>query len=476
MNKEQIFLKLTFQEKLEEAEYLYNLPAPEERPFDNKYKSREILQALLNHEYFSNPEYTQNEQKIICKAIIKFKLGANFSDTEENSQAESEYKQSLELFQQLEVEKIRPYLTYVQEIYNIFGLLYINRDENQIGLSLLGKSKDLYNYLKLLPEYKITQKESYSNLLQEQNSQKFTYTYSGGIFYQKIESNFTHTLFYLAQAYTKFGQKELAAQYCGETMKRQHSTQTFQIKDFCFVNLKVPQNVEDAKSIFRQANTQYKRALEHFVLNGFVTEHVQIVQDQSKLYKNIIQLEDNIGKIVTILEKRAELLEPIYNELNPKAYIETSQKLLVEIAEIYNDMYTIKFQELFVNNQNKTPKPSKIAEMNKWAKKAIEHYEKISSLLFEDKDMVRDTQFHHSVINAKFNIAKAYSKIFEQEKKDRIEALKQSLNVYKWISNYIQKDVYKNGVIDVNFANELQMCNEMVDLLPSKIDKVAMQQ
>jgi KIF-1 binding protein C terminal len=33
-------------------------------------------------------------------------------------------------------------------------------------------------------------------------------------------------------------------------------------------------DIEDAKSLFRLANTQFKRALDYFVLDGYVTEHV----------------------------------------------------------------------------------------------------------------------------------------------------------------------------------------------------------
>ena len=37
-------------------------------------------------------------------------------------------------------------------------------------------------------------------------------------------------------------------------------------------------NLDDAKTLFRLANTQFKRALEYYVLDGFVTENVLINQ------------------------------------------------------------------------------------------------------------------------------------------------------------------------------------------------------
>ncbi len=36
----------------------------------------------------------------------------------------------------------------------------------------------------------------------------------------------------------------------------------------------IKKDIEEVKSIFRQANTQFKKALEYFVLDGFVTEHI----------------------------------------------------------------------------------------------------------------------------------------------------------------------------------------------------------
>jgi hypothetical protein len=35
-------------------------------------------------------------------------------------------------------------------------------------------------------------------------------------------------------------------------------------------------SIEDAKTLFRLANTQFKRSLDYFVLDGYVTEHIQM--------------------------------------------------------------------------------------------------------------------------------------------------------------------------------------------------------
>lgn len=40
------------------------------------------------------------------------------------------------------------------------------------------------------------------------------------------------TLFYLAQAYTKMEYKDKAAESCGLTLKRQHTTGKYELKEF----------------------------------------------------------------------------------------------------------------------------------------------------------------------------------------------------------------------------------------------------
>ena len=56
-------------------------------------------------------------------------------------------------------------------------------------------------------------------------------------------------------------------------------------------------SIDDAKTLFRLANTQFKRALERFVLDGFVTEHVTIKQGMSQLYRALTKLETDMSRV-----------------------------------------------------------------------------------------------------------------------------------------------------------------------------------
>jgi hypothetical protein len=57
-----------------------------------------------------------------------------------------------------------------------------------------------------------------------------------------------------------------------------------------FPKIILPTDIEGCKSLFRQANTQLKKAHEVFVLDGYVTEHIDILFLQSRLYRSLSYL------------------------------------------------------------------------------------------------------------------------------------------------------------------------------------------
>ena len=48
----------------------------------------------------------------------------------------------------------------------------------------------------------------------------------------------------------------------------------FQELDMQWPEIKNMEGMDDAKTLFRLANTQFKKALEFYILDGYVTEHV----------------------------------------------------------------------------------------------------------------------------------------------------------------------------------------------------------
>jgi len=47
------------------------------------------------------------------------------------------------------------------------------------------------------------------------------------------------------------------------------------------------------------------------VLDGYVTEHIQLKQDISKLYKHLAMMETNAERVYAMQDRRRDLLEAI---------------------------------------------------------------------------------------------------------------------------------------------------------------------
>lgn len=111
--------------------------------------------------------------------------------------------------------------------------------------------------------------------------------------------------------------------------------------------------LEDAKKLFRLANTQFKKALDVYPLDGFVTEHVTTKQAISQCYKFLSKIEPDRDRVILMHQKRIELLEHMQGELSPTAYQVRMLEFGAELSDIYSDMYELELQK-------KAPNPKKI--------------------------------------------------------------------------------------------------------------------
>lgn len=109
----------------------------------------------------------------------------------------------------------------------MLGLSYLNRDLNEDGVSILGKSTLVYEAYK-----DIKQESCYHNRTHSPNGRRFRFYYEGGFDEKEMENSYTLTQFYLAQAYTKLGFKDKAAEFCGKTLQRQFITKSYERGEF----------------------------------------------------------------------------------------------------------------------------------------------------------------------------------------------------------------------------------------------------
>ncbi len=56
--------------------------------------------------------------------------------------------------------------------------------------------------------------------------------------------------------------------------------------------------------------------MEVFVIDGYVTEHVELKRDVSEMLRTLVFFESNRTRVFAMLEKRLELVEPYLTEIN----------------------------------------------------------------------------------------------------------------------------------------------------------------
>jgi tetratricopeptide (TPR) repeat protein len=414
-----IFLYTIFQYYLEKAVALINTNIKEDP--EKKEKGKNILVSLLNSSFLNN--FKSNKIISSClNGLLNYYLGLYQFEIEELTECEKYYLKSLDHFNTLPVFiKIR-YVNIYQQIYNNLGIVFSNKGDFKKGLQYFGKAEQMYKMFCELSSFNITNdfnafmqncSKDRSNDSCTDNLEFFNFFIDGGLDKKTLEKNYTMTIFYYAQAFTKLEFKKKAIKYCSLTLKRQIESNGIDLKDiimncnnlaefymdnqyfaqaeyvllaaleilpknekdeeeyragvhlhlgkyflerlkfavrqtkeqlwiseneelhsvvnkrivtFNTLNISWPKiedvkDIEQAKLLFRLSNTQFKKALSYYVLDGYVTDHININKSISQLYKYLTFFETDNNRIFLMLDRRIGLLEPIITQINPKSYI-----------------------------------------------------------------------------------------------------------------------------------------------------------
>lgn len=415
-----IFLYTIFQYYVEKAIELMN-----SEELKNKEKAKKILMSLIDNPYVNY--FKTNKIIFAClNGILHFYLGLAIFNTEDQFDSESAFMKSLDFFNALPMVVKMRYINIYQEAYNNLGILFYNKGEVKKGLQFFGKAEQMYKVFNDLNGHNIT--NNFNLFLRNASKENagaegvagaadslefFNFFIDGGLNRKTFEHNYTLTIFYYAQAFTKLGFRKKAIKYCSMTLKRQIELNEYDLKDtivncinlsefytenqhfaqaeyvliaanallpedatkkkkiramvqmhlgkyflerlkfavrqtkeqiwiseneelFGIVNKRIVtfnnmnilwprvediRDIEQAKLLFRLGNTQFKKALEYFVLEGFVSEHIAISRDVSQLYKNLSFFESENNRIFAMIERRIGLLEGLVKQINQKAYI-----------------------------------------------------------------------------------------------------------------------------------------------------------
>ncbi|KAK2158859.1 hypothetical protein LSH36_162g01012 [Paralvinella palmiformis] len=229
---------------------------------------------------------------------------------------------------------------------------------------------------------------------------------------------------------------------------------------------------EQAREVFLTVQKWVKSAKEFYVLDGYCTDYVEVVQDHSKLYKLLAGFEHDLDRQSKMHKRRVDMLVDILKQLNMQHYLLISRQLIYELAETYSHMLDIK---LAIIEENGMPPSSRaVNKINQLATLSLDQYQAYLDTL---KDTNKQLPSKYSeederpAMVAHFCMGRLHSKYIESDPAVQIRNVKRSLDCYQYVVDYCKR----NPESEPKVKSEKEICEEMVLLLPSKMDRIRAQ-
>jgi len=234
------------------------------------------------------------------------------------------------------------------------------------------------------------------------------------------------------------------------------------------------------------------------------------LQDQSKLYHYLSSYEDDIKRNLALQNRRIDILKPLLSSLSTTAFGHFHKEISYECGEAYVALLDLKLEKFRGKGRGEIDESKlKSVEMKKCNEYCIgsiimfSHFsgmyrpqdQRPVDVLSGDLNLKTDAELEalsasfctvpdeasivedevRLFLNAHFIAARSFSKLFAKltPKIRKSSPTLFALKRYQWLSEYAPKLCSIKG-LDINntFKDELAICQEMVALLPAKIDRI----
>nr|XP_033798839.1 KIF-binding protein [Geotrypetes seraphini] len=236
------------------------------------------------------------------------------------------------------------------------------------------------------------------------------------------------------------------------------------------VTCNYPLDFEEARQIFLVGQNCVQEAKEYFQLDGHVTDHIEVLQDHSALFKVLAFFEEDYERRCKMHKRRVDMLEPVVKELSPQYYLLICRQLQFELAGTYYEMMDLK---VAIGNKLEELDSHTIKKINTLAQCSIKYYEIFLDSL-KDMEKKFPEKLEEDVLRpamvAKFHIARLYGKLITSDGKKQLENMQMSLEYYSFLVEYCKK--HEDAIKAVE--TELELSKEMVELLPTKMERLRM--
>ncbi|XP_059160502.1 KIF-binding protein-like [Physella acuta] len=226
---------------------------------------------------------------------------------------------------------------------------------------------------------------------------------------------------------------------------------------------------DEARKIFLFVVDKIKNAKAFYSLDSHASDAVEITQDHSRAFKLLAFFELDMSRQCRMHKRRIDMLSDLLKELNPQHYLLVCRQLMFEMAETFSEMVDLKVTQIEMERTRATAYST--SKINKLVQQSIDKYQAYIDSLKGGKPEL-PSEFPEGDVRpalvAFFCMGRLYSKFLEPDTSQRLSCLAKSLECYSFVKTYCETNPSAQDLV----TSELNICREMVTLLPLKMRKI----
>ncbi|KAM7406252.1 hypothetical protein PAMP_000640 [Pampus punctatissimus] len=232
-----------------------------------------------------------------------------------------------------------------------------------------------------------------------------------------------------------------------------------------------PLDFTEARAVFLVGQNYVTQAKEYFQMDGYVTDHIEILQDHSSLFRALAFFEEDLERRCKMHKRRVDMLEPICNDLNAQYYLMIRRQLMFELAETYSEMMDQKLTLANRQADSQSLDNHSIKKFNHLCSASAKYFQMFLDSLRSPEGKLPEhleEEVVRPALVARFRVARLYSKLICSLPSAQLENLNKALENYKYVVQYCESHPEAAATVET----ELELSKEMIGLLPLKINRL----
>ncbi|XP_054468650.1 KIF-binding protein [Anoplopoma fimbria] len=233
----------------------------------------------------------------------------------------------------------------------------------------------------------------------------------------------------------------------------------------------LPLDFTEARAVFLVGQNYVTQAKDYFQMDGYVTDHIEILQDHSALFRGLAFYEEDLERRCKMHKRRVDMLEPVCNDLNSRYYLMIRRQMMFELAEIYNEMMDLKLALANRQDDSQSLDSHTIKKFNHLCSASAKYFQMFLDSLCSPEGKPPEhleEEVLRPALVARFRVARLHSRLISSSVSAQLENLDKSLEHYKYIVQYCEAHPEAAAAVET----ELELSSEMVGLLPLKINRL----